>query len=120
VVIQNRLGPLLSGVSPGDLVTLLSPESGEPIVKRVVATGGQSVEIYGGRLLVDGQTANEPYVDMHNMSGIFFGPVAVPTGKIFLMGDNRLDSIDSRDFGPVDSGVVQGTILLTMPLGARQ
>ncbi|WP_307794335.1 signal peptidase I [Arthrobacter cavernae] len=119
VIVLNKLGPALGGIHTGDLVTLDSPASGESIVKRVVATGGQSVEIYGGELVVDGNVVHESYVDMHNMGGIFFGPVAVPEGQVFLMGDNRLASIDSRDFGAVDAGSVEGSVLLTLPLGER-
>jgi signal peptidase I len=117
VIVVNQLEPALAAVHNGDLVTVAHPETGERIVKRIVATGGESIGLYGGELVRNGQVVHEPYVNMHNMGGIFFGPVKVPEGQIFLMGDNRLESIDSRDFGAVDAGEVNGVVVLTLPLG---
>lgn len=117
VVIANRLGPAVSGVHSGDIVTLPSPDGNGRLIKRVVATGGQSVGLYGGVLVIDGKAVDEPHVNRDQLGGIFFGPETVPAGQVFLMGDNRLDSVDSRQFGAVDDARVEATVLLVLPFG---
>lgn len=116
VVIANKLGPSV-GVHSGDIVTLPSPDGNGRLIKRVVATGGQSVGLYGGELIVDGNVVDEPHINRDQLGGIFFGPVTVPAGQVFLMGDNRLESVDSRQFGAVDAAGVDATVLLVLPFG---
>lgn len=113
----------------GDIVVLnktpvLLPGWTEPhaIVKRVVATGGQTVDVdYGtGTVYVDGQPLDEPYIkeEMYlpwspTMQGTHW---EVPEGSIFVMGDNRNGSTDSRDdqLGPIDTGYVLGKAVLAL------
>ncbi|HPE29390.1 MAG TPA: signal peptidase I [Candidatus Mcinerneyibacteriales bacterium] len=121
---------------PGDIVVFWSPEGPKPsfwdqlffwkksknlrLVKRCVAEGGQTVEVRDKQLYVDGQRREEPYVkhiDARVFPGEYiprdnFGPVTVPEGYYFMMGDNRDDSHDSRFFGPVSRQKVIGTPLL--------
>lgn len=89
---------------------------GEAIVKRVIATGGQTVDIdYDtSTVYVDGQALDEPYIKeamdwpfSSRMQGTHF---EVPEGSIFVMGDNRNDSDDSRDemVGSIDEGYILG------------
>ncbi|MCI2059014.1 MAG: signal peptidase I [Oscillibacter sp.] len=88
---------------------------GRPIVKRVIATAGQTVEIDfdAGAVFVDGEKLTEPYVRelTHLEEGTEF-PYTVPEGCIFVMGDNRNDSDDSRDpaLGAVDLRCVIGRV----------
>lgn len=73
-------------------------ESSKDIIKRVVAIGGDTVEIQGNKLLVNGKVAEEPYAQW-SFGGISegeFGPRQVPPGHVFLLGDNRDQSKDSR------------------------
>ena len=86
-------------------------------VKRVIATEGQSVNINGdGEVYVDGQLIAEPYLDGHQVtypksySKISF-PLTVQPGEVFVMGDNRLDSKDSRDIGCVDIRKILGRVM---------
>ncbi len=102
----------------GELVVTADPRSGESIVKRVVAIGGDSVGIDDGSLVVNGARVIEDYVDNDEMDGFYFGPDLVPADHVFLLGDNRADSVDSRAFGPVDVDDVEGRVLTTIwPLG---
>jgi signal peptidase I len=110
----NVLGPRLGPVEAGSVVEARL-DDGTTVVKRLMATAGQTVEIYEGVLRIDGRELVEPYADQTDMGGIFFGPVRVPEGQVFLLGDNRLDSVDSRVFGPVDVTAVQGTLIGTWP-----
>jgi signal peptidase I len=94
------------------------PRTGELIVKRVVATAGDSVGIENGLLIVNGRTVAENYVDNHDMDGFYFGPDTVPPGQVFLLGDNRAESVDSRAFGPVAVGSIEGRVLMRIwPIG---
>lgn len=98
------------GPEQGDIVTFLSPLDGETLIKRVVAVGGQTVDLVDGAVYVDGERVDEPYTggkptyslsDYAGSAGITY-PYVVPEGTVWVMGDNRTDSRDSRYFGPVD------------------
>lgn len=96
-------------------------ENGEPIVKRVIATEGQTVDVDFdmGVVYVDGEPLEEPYVReaTHLAEGTRF-PLTVPEGCVFLMGDNRNGSRDSRDpeLGAVDTRCLIGrAVFLLLP-----
>jgi len=95
---------------PGQLVVFHAPRTNEVTLKRVVAVGGDKVEIRDGRLLVNGRRRVEPYTDPDAIDSVFFGPVRVPAGTVFVLGDNRGDSADSRRFGPVPTRDVIGRV----------
>ena len=116
VVLNNWL---CGGYEQGEIVILQRDDfyCGEPIVKRVIATEGQTVDIDfdAGVVYVDGTALEEPYTrePTWTQEGTEF-PLTVPEGCIFVMGDNRNDSDDSRDstLGPVDTRCVLGRALL--------
>ena len=85
----------------GDLVAFHSPQNGEVLLKRVVAVGGDTVGLEDGVLVVDGRKVHEAYADPDAIDSVYFGPVKVRAGTIFVLGDNRANSEDSRDFGAV-------------------
>ena len=105
----------------GDVVVLTKEfdASDGPIVKRVIAVGGQTVDIdyEAGTVSVDGQVLDEPYINpeenMRRPGGETLTDVVVPEGSIFVMGDNRNHSSDSRDvtLGAVDERYVLGRAL---------
>jgi signal peptidase I len=92
----------------GDLVAFHAPRTGEILLKRVVAVGGDTVGLEDGVLVVDGRKVREPYADPKAIDSVYFGPVKVRPGTIFVMGDNRANSEDSRDFGTVPTGRIIG------------
>lgn len=106
----------------GDIVVLREESFlEEPIVKRVIATEGQTVDIdfEAGIVYVDGQALDEPYINepTYMEEGTEF-PLTVPEGCIFVMGDNRNHSSDSRDsrLGTVDTRCVLGkAVFLAFP-----
>ncbi|MBJ7454361.1 MAG: signal peptidase I [Blastococcus sp.] len=93
-----------------DVVAATSPETGEQLIKRIVAVGGDRVAIQDGILVVNGTAACEPSIDPEGMDGVWSGTTVVPSGSVFLMGDERDLSIDSRDFGPVALEDVSGLV----------
>ncbi len=95
----------------GDIITFPSPEDGRQAIKRVVAVAGQRVAIADADLLVDGKKVDEPYVDHRSIDGVYFGTVTVPPGSVFVMGDHRENSIDSREYGSIRTSVINGRLL---------
>ena len=98
----------------GDVVVTVDPRNGGSIVKRVVAISGDSVGIDDGILMVNGVKVVESYIDNTGMEGFYFGPDVVPSGRVFLLGDNRLNSVDSRAFGPVAVDELEGKVLTAL------
>jgi signal peptidase I len=110
VVIVNHLAPG-RGLQVDDIITFPSPTDGTEQIKRVVAVGGQQVAIEDAQLVVDGREVNEPYVDKATIDGVYYGPFAVPEGSVFVLGDAREVSIDSREFGPIPLEDIDGRLI---------
>ena len=114
---------LAGELKAGDIVVIKKEyfEDGKPIVKRIIATEGQTVDIDfdAGVVYVDGQALEEDYIrePTYLDEGLEF-PITVPEGCLFLLGDNRNNSMDSRypDLGPVDVRCVIGkAVVLVFP-----
>lgn len=111
---------------PGDIVVISkqSFDDGSPIVKRVIATQGQTVDIdfESGTVYVDGQALREPYIhnETTNEEGTVF-PLTVAENCIFVLGDNRAVSLDSRSpqIGQIDRREVLGKALCLMIPGTH-
>ncbi len=111
----------------GDIVTFVDPEdSSLTLIKRVIGTAGQTVELIDGKVYVDGEELSETYtdgkpsypLDSHSSllaSNISY-PYTVPDGCIWVMGDNRTNSQDSRYFGAVPvSSVTSKAVFVFWP-----
>ena len=118
-----------SDIQNGDIVVALAPRfDHEPLVKRVIATAGQTVDIdfEQGVVYVDGVALEEDYINEPTYRqfydrGVTF-PLTVEEGHVFLMGDNRNDSSDSRlaAIGQVDTRYILGKVLFIMLPGYDQ
>jgi len=107
----------------GDIVVFPDPKGEHPhLIKRVIATGGQTVDLRNGNVFVDGNELVEPYVHGQRsipLSADYTFPLKVPEGDLWVMGDNRMNSGDSRVFGPIPVKEVQGRAIWTYwPLAA--
>jgi signal peptidase I len=96
---------------PGEIIVLHPPiDPAQNYIKRVVATSGQDVEIRNGHVLIDGHLLREPYLHVSTLGS--YGPEVVPPGDVFVLGDNRGNSEDSRAFGFVPIRSVVGEAIL--------
>ena len=95
----------------GDLAVFREPRSDEIVLKRIVAVGGDTVAIEDGALYVDGRRRHERYADPRAIDSVYFGPVRVRAGTVFALGDNRADSLDSREFGAVPRSRIVGRVV---------
>lgn len=106
-----------NSVGYGDVVVISQPNViNKVLIKRVIATGGQTVtfDSENKKVLVDGKELSEPYIreEMY-FTAEMSGSITVPKGKLFVMGDNRNESTDSRDpiIGFIDSRYVVGKVV---------
>jgi signal peptidase I len=121
-VLVDRLTPLWSPYARGQVVVFHPPETvidrSEPFIKRVIGLGGDTVEVKDGQVFVNGVALDEPYL-YRDESGAIEPTDAggesswvVPPGDLFVMGDHRQASEDSRVFGPIPVSSVVGREML--------
>lgn len=100
--------------SRGDIVVLKDPTDGAPVVKRIIAVAGDTVELRDGRVWLNGRPLEEPYLE----AGMQTWPVrkqwsrvTCGAGEVYVLGDNRAVSSDSREYGPVPYHSLLGRVL---------
>jgi signal peptidase I len=91
----------------GDIVVFRSPLSRDIVVKRVIATPGDLIESHDGSVTIGGHPLREPYV-RQPAANRDIAPQIIPAGSYFVMGDNRADSFDSRDWGVLRRELIIG------------
>lgn len=118
-VLVDKLTPRFDTFKRGDIVVFNPPPDwiqpdGTPFIKRVIGVGGDSIEIKDGLVYVNDVKLDEPYVYQENGSpqptDTSTDPPQweIPEGELFVMGDHRAKSSDSRTFGPIENGDVIG------------
>jgi len=120
-VLVDKLTPRWTPYSRGDIVVFQPPASwaaetnGVPLIKRVIGLPGDDVALRAGKVYVNGAKLDEPYLFGEDGAAQPTEPASegqsewvVPDGDLFVMGDHRENSADSRTFGPIDLGLVVG------------
>ena len=133
-IVVNKVSYRLHDVNRGDLVVfaptgMAATEGIDDLIKRVIGLPGETVTVVDGRVLIDGGMLVEPYLaDPHSTNDLVAVPwcldgglakCTVPAGHVFVMGDNRSNSRDSRIFGPVPLDSIAGRAFVRFwPLGS--
>ncbi|MDH4222916.1 MAG: signal peptidase I [candidate division Zixibacteria bacterium] len=120
-VMVNKLHYRYNQPKPGDVIVFKYPlNPSKNMLQRIMATEGQTVEIKNKIVYVDDKIVTEPYTAKHTDQRIFpgdysprdnFGPMQVPEGHLFVLGDNRDNSKDSREWGFLDANLIKGKAL---------
>jgi signal peptidase I len=115
-VLLDKITFRTRSIERGDIVVVEPPtgviDGSTNNVKRVIAFGGESVSIENGGVSVNGVPLDEPYARGESASAacVRENPCVVPDGHVFVMGDNRLVSADSRTFGPIPADRIAGLV----------
>jgi signal peptidase I len=96
-----------------DIIVFQSVESADQdLIKRVVGLPGDEIAVRNGKLFVNGEPQKEPYTNNKLPDVSFFAQTSVPKDHVFVMGDNRSNSQDSRVFGPLPKKNIEGEAFL--------
>ena len=112
-VLVNKLAYRFGDIQRGDIIVFERPPGADPsikdFIKRVIGLPGDTVQTREGAVYVNNKRINEPYLEEGTVTLDLDDPVKVPAGQLFVMGDNRTNSGDSRyDLGTFDTDLVVG------------
>ncbi len=120
MVFAEKVSYIAGSPQQGDIVVFSDPQiPSRVLIKRVIATGGQTVNLIDGTVYVDGVAQNEAYTlgqsyPLSTVGNVYLSyPYTVPSDCIWVMGDNRENSADSRYFGPIKTSTVFGKAVVT-------
>ena len=118
-VIANRFVFHFRDPKRGEIVVFDTPEQAEVqcgvggvYVKRIIGLPGERISQEDGVVFVDGERLADPFIDSSRRGGRDFSPMEIPGNSYFMMGDNRQQSCDSRDWGPVERDLLIGNVSL--------
>jgi signal peptidase I len=111
-VLVNKLSYRAHDVNRGDIVVFHRPDNApardvEDLIKRVIALPGESIIAHDGKVYLNGDVLDEPYLPQGTETPSFQETI-VPAGHVFVLGDNRGDSQASNVFGPIDEDLIIG------------
>jgi signal peptidase I len=126
-IVVDKLSYDFHGVDPGNIIVFSTPPNedcaGPPVsdlVKRVIGLPGQTISVSGGRVFINGRVLNESWLPSSVQDKTYPGPSTapyslhrpfrIPQGDVFVMGDNRTLSCDSRYWGPIRESTIVGKV----------
>ncbi len=121
-VLVNKLDDTVGGIDRGDVIVFDRPggpgaDGISELIKRVIALPGETISAEDGRVMIDGEFIDEDYLPV-GMTTSTFGPETVPAGHVWVMGDNRVASDDSRRFKFIPEQDIVGTaFVIIWPVG---
>lgn len=109
-ILVNKLSYRWSAVERGDIIVFHHPGLGEDLIKRVIGLPGDIVLVQNSQVFVNGQLLNEPYI---SQAPLYSGEWVVNEGDLFVLGDNRNNSNDSKDWGllPMENIVGKAAVI---------
>jgi len=111
-ILAEKVSYQLHSPQRGDVVLFDLPEKTQPLVKRVLALPGETIAVREGHTYINGRPLEEPWVTY--FGGPDYPTTRVPADHVFVLGDNRRDSRDSRFFGPVPMEAIRGHVILIL------
>lgn len=116
-LIVEKVSARFGWLHRGDIVVLDSPGENRQLIKRLIAFAGEKVEVKDGKVFINGKELKEKYlkedvVTEPRVGTPQYSNMTVPEGMVYVLGDNRPASLDSRAFGPVDAKTVRGRAIL--------
>ncbi len=112
-VLVNKFIYRFTDPDRGDIIVFQSVDnSDEDLIKRVVGLPGDKIAVRGGKLFVNGEPQKEPFTNKKLPDRSFYAKTTVPKNHVFVMGDNRANSADSRVFGPLPEKNIEGEAFL--------
>jgi len=135
-VLVNKLSYRLHDIHRGDVVVFDRVTvdgqivQHDDLIKRVIALGGETISIKDCKVIIDGKPLNEPYLNDFDIAQTvledrcrvpMMDDMLIPDGQLFVMGDNRPQSFDSRMFGPIEQDLVVGrAFVIIWPFSAAK
>ena len=120
-VLVNKLSYDAHDLNRGDVVVFdrpsglpAGPDDPKELIKRVIGLPGDTIVAKDGSIYVDDQRLDEPYLSDAASTYNLDEPITVPEGQVWVMGDNRTNSEDSRSFGPIDADTIVGRAFMIM------
>ena len=112
-VLVNKFIYRFTDPNRGDIIVFESVDkTNEDLIKRVVGLPGDEIAVRSGKLYVNGEPQREPYTNKKLPDRSFYAKTTVPKDHVFVMGDNRGNSADSRVFGPLPEKNIEGEAFL--------
>jgi len=121
MILTNKITYRFSQPKRGDVVIFQSPASKKDLIKRIIGLPGETLSIENGKVEINGQDLEEKYLSVKTSSGNFLtdgNTYTIPNNNFIVLGDNRPNSQDSREWGPVEKEYIIGKAwIIYWPLG---
>lgn len=114
-IVVDKFNGEISTLKRGDVIVFFSPiDENRLLVKRIIGLPGDVIAIRNGSVFLNGKLLREPYTNHRSESYETIPAFPIPDGSVFVLGDNRLVSADSREWGAVDKSRIYGKYILKL------